>query len=259
MWSLAALIATLPDDAELLFCGDLINRGPSSAATLDLMMQLGPRARFVLGNHDLHFLATATGARKIGESDTFQDLLSSPKRDLYVEWLRQQPLALVQEVPLKAPHLLVHAGILPDWSIETAMALADEVSQQLRGDRWQTLLLEMYGNQPVRWSNDLAGYSRLRLIINVLTRTRLLHANGDLELRFNGGLRDKPAGTFAWFDYPSRRSASDVVMFGHWSALGLVLRPNIIALDTGCVWGNKLTAVELSTREVVQVDCLDKS
>jgi bis(5'-nucleosyl)-tetraphosphatase (symmetrical) len=260
--SLSALLAKIPEDAALLFCGDLINRGPRSKDALALMMELGPRAQFVLGNHDLHFLATACGARKPGKSDTLNDLLKSSKANLYIDWIRTQSLALSLSIQpsLALPpqrHLIVHAGVLPQWTADQTLALADEVCAVLRGQNWESMIRAMYSNQPNQWSDDLQGMDRLRLIINALTRTRFIYESGALELEGKEGPASPPAGTMPWFEHPKRRTAAEVLVFGHWSTLGLVNRSHLIGLDTGCVWGGKLSAMELETRRIVQVDYQD--
>ncbi len=260
--SLSALLTKIPEDAELVFCGDLINRGPRSLEALEVMMDLGPRAQFVLGNHDLHFLAAACGARKTSRSDTLDDLLKSEKVSLYIDWLRAQNLALslsIQSLQALAPqrHLIVHAGVLPQWTADQTLALADEVCAVLRSQAWESMIRAMYSNQPNQWCDDLQGMDRLRLIINALTRTRFVYENGALELDAKEGPASAPAGTLPWFDHPKRKTTEEVLVFGHWSTLGLVNRLRVIGLDTGCVWGGQLTAMELETRRIVQVDYRD--
>jgi bis(5'-nucleosyl)-tetraphosphatase (symmetrical) len=263
--SLSALLGKLPSDARLIFCGDLINRGPRSLETLDILMCLGTRAQFVLGNHDLHFLAAACGARKPSKSDTLKGLLKSPKMAMYVDWLRAQNLAISLEIQgsentaamQNRRHLVVHAGVVPQWGADQTLALADEVCKVLRGPDWQSTIRAMYSNQPNLWSDELKGMDRLRFIINVLTRTRYVFKSGALELESKEGPDSAPEGTLAWFDHPQRATAHEVLVFGHWSTLGLMNRSNLIGLDTGCVWGGKLTAIELETRQIVQVDYQD--
>ena len=234
--------------AQYIFVGDIVNRGPQSLETLRYLRNLGVRARMVLGNHDLHLLAAANGLRKSGRHDTLAAILQAPDRDDLLAWLRRQPLALVH-----ADHLVVHAGVLPQWSVAQTLALADEVSQTLQGPNWLDFLGHMYGNQPVRWDDALSGHERLRCIVNALTRVRLCMPDGGMILD-----DAKPAladGRMPWFDVPGRRSADATVVFGHWSSIGLQIRPNLIGLDTGCLWGGKLTAVRLEDRALFQVDC----
>jgi bis(5'-nucleosyl)-tetraphosphatase (symmetrical) len=260
--SLRALLAKTPQDSSLLFCGDLINRGPRSLETLDLMMDLGPRAHYVLGNHDLHFLAASCGARKTSKSDTLTGLLESRRVSTYVDWLRAQSLALSFPIQpatgeRKQTHLMIHAGVLPQWTTDQTLSLAQEVTTVLRSQHWESMIRVMYSNQPNLWSDDLKGMDRLRLIINALTRTRFVYDTGALELESKEGPASTPKGTVAWFDHQQRKTINDVLVFGHWSTLGLVNRPNLIGLDTGCVWGGKLTAMELETRRIIQVDYQD--
>lgn len=242
-------------EARILFVGDLINRGPESLAALRRMKALsehsGGRVDALLGNHDLHLLAVAAGVRRPSRSDTLDEILAAPDRDELVAWLRHRPLAMFVEA-----HLLVHAGVAPQWSAAQTMALAAEVEAALRGDDWAAFLAGMYGNQPDRWDDALEGMARLRCIVNFLTRTRLCWPDGRMD--FEHKESDKgPEGSALqpWFDLPQRRTAGVTVVFGHWSALGLVLRPNLVGLDSGCVWGGKLTAVCLDDRSLLQVDC----
>ena len=240
--------ATDGDAAQYIFVGDIVNRGPQSLETLRCLHRLGPRARMVLGNHDLHLLAAANGLRKSGRNDTLAPILQAPDRDDLLAWLRRQPLALVH-----ADHLVVHAGVLPQWSVAQTLALADEVSQVLQGPRWLDFLGHMYGNLPARWDDALTGHERLRCIVNALTRMRLCTPDGSMIL--DDAKPTLPDGRLPWFDVPGRRSADTTVVFGHWSALGLQMRPNLIGLDTGCLWGGKLTAARLEDRALFQIDC----
>lgn len=241
--------ATTPG-AHLVFVGDLVNRGPQSLATLRLIRSLGDRAQAVLGNHDLHLLAAAHGIRKLHRGDTLQEILDAPDRDELLDWLRQRPLALLEQ-----GHLFLHAGVLPQWSAAKTVALAQEVETVLRGPHWVDFLREMYGNQPLRWDDALQGNERLRCIVNALTRLRFCTEDGTMELAAKESTGISMPGYLPWFDVPQRQTQDVTVVYGHWSTLGLVLRPNLIGLDTGCVWGGKLTAVRLSDRLLLQVSC----
>jgi bis(5'-nucleosyl)-tetraphosphatase (symmetrical) len=237
--------------AKYLFAGDLVNRGPKSLASLRLIrdLQIAGRAESVLGNHDLHLLAVAHDIRKAHRSDTLDDILQAPDREELLDWLRHRPMAILQH-----QHLLVHAGIFPQWSAKQTIKLAHEVETQLRSEEWLDLLRNMYGNTPAQWHDDLQGYDRSRCIINALTRMRFCSADGVMDFDSKDGLDSAPKGFAPWFDLP-RASEKTPVVFGHWSTLGLILRDNLISLDTGCVWGGKLTAVALEDRDVVQINC----
>jgi len=243
-------IQTRTPDARLVFVGDAVNRGPQSLAMLRLVRELGDRAEMVLGNHDLHLLAVSIGIRRPGRGDTLDDILSAPDCAELLDWLRHRPLALRE-----GNCLMVHAGLLPQWTADQALSLAQEVEAALRGPHWQDFLRGMYGNEPARWDDSLRGADRLRCIVNALTRIRFCSADGTMDFHTKDGAAEAPAGFMPWFDVPGRRSADVTVVAGHWSTLGLVVRPDFIALDTGCVWGGKLTAVCLEDREIVQVDC----
>ncbi|GAB7543311.1 symmetrical bis(5'-nucleosyl)-tetraphosphatase [Cupriavidus sp. 8B] len=252
--SLLALTERLPSKAELRFVGDLINRGPASARTLRTVRQLGTRAESVLGNHDIHLLAVAAGVRKRGRSDTLDELLDAPDCAELVTWLRHRPLAIHEN-----GFLLVHAGVLPQWTAEQTMELAAEVEQELRGPNWQAFLADIFGNAANRWEAGLRGIERHRVVVNALTRLRFCSADGVMDLKAKDGPGSMPAGTMPWFDVPGRRTEDTTVVCGHWSTLGLLMRPNLMALDTGCVWGGKLTAARLAPdpaqRSLIQVDC----
>lgn len=237
-------------DERLWFCGDLVNRGPHSLQALQRIKSLGDRAVAVLGNHDLHLLATAVGARKPHRHDTLDPILRHPDRDSLLTWLRHRPL-----VHHEHGHLMVHAGVLPEWDLTTCLALAEEVQRVLRGPDWGDFLTVMYGNHPDRWDNSLAGDDRLRLIVNAFTRLRFLTPDGAMDFSIKEGADAAPAGYRPWFDMPGRRTEGIPIVFGHWSTLGLVLRPDLMALDTGCVWGGHLTALRLEDRAVFQVKC----
>ena len=242
-------------DARILFVGDLINRGPDSLAALRRMKALSEasdgRVEAVLGNHDLHLLAVAAGPRQSGRSDPLDEILAAPDRDALVQWLRHRPLAMFVDA-----HLLVHAGVAPQWDAHQTMALAGEVEAALRGDDWTDFLGAMYGNAPARWDDGLEGSERLRCIVNVLTRMRLCAPDGTMDFKHKeSGSAPDGTGLLPWFDLPGRKTRDVTVVFGHWSALGLVQRPNLIGLDSGCVWGGKLTAVCLDDRTLLQVDC----
>ena len=251
------LLARIADSANgpyrLLFAGDLINRGPDSLATLRLVHTLAQQglADSVLGNHDLHLLAVVNGIRPEHASDTLAGILAAPDRDELIDWLRHRPLALRRD-----GHLLVHAGLLPQWSVAKALLLADEVSAMLSGSSWIDFLRSMYGNEPAIWSDELHGADRLRCIVNAMTRLRFCTEDGRMDFKMKeSGSAPKGSGLMPWFDVPGRQSAGETVVFGHWSALGLMLKPRLIGLDSGCVWGGKLSAVCLEDRTLIQVDC----
>ena len=254
------LLRRIADDAggpaRIVFVGDLINRGPESLAALRHVFALSHHGgagtvEAVLGNHDLHLLAVACGARKASKSDTLDEILAAPERAQLLDWLRHRPLALMEQ-----GCLLVHAGVLPQWDAPRAMALAAEVEAVLRGPDWIGFLAQMYGNAPERWDDSLSGMARLRCIVNAFTRMRLCTAGGvmDFKEKESAGAPDG-SGLMPWFEVPGRRSAGTTVVFGHWSALGLLLRPELVGLDSGCVWGGRLSAICLNNRQLLQVDC----
>jgi bis(5'-nucleosyl)-tetraphosphatase (symmetrical) len=252
--ALDCLVERLPADTPLRFVGDLINRGPSSARTLHTVLAWGERAQTVLGNHDIHLLAVAAGVRKSGRSDTLDDILESPDRDELLHWLRHRPLAIEEN-----GFLLVHAGVLPQWTVDKTLELAREVEQRLQGPGWRDFVADIFGNAADRWHDGLRGIERHRVVINALTRLRFCTADGIMDFKTKEGLGKAPEGFMPWFDVPGRHTSDATVVCGHWSTLGLVMRPDLIALDTGCVWGGKLTAARLSPepneRAVIQVDC----
>ncbi|MFC4296630.1 symmetrical bis(5'-nucleosyl)-tetraphosphatase [Castellaniella hirudinis] len=237
-------------DTELWFAGDLVNRGPDSLGALRLIQSLGPRARAILGNHDLHLLAVVAGVRPPGKSDTFQDILSAPDAAELIDWLRHRPL-LVRD----RGHVMVHAGILPAWTLDQAQALAGEIETAIRRPDWHPAMHDLYGEEPLQWDDALQGPDRMRVIVNALTRMRVCHADdGRMNFRHKAGPHDNPE-LVPWFELPGRRDPAEPVVFGHWSALGLHIRPDAICLDTGCVWGRALTALRLRDHKIVQQDC----
>jgi bis(5'-nucleosyl)-tetraphosphatase (symmetrical) len=240
----------VPVQDKLWLVGDLVNRGPESLQVLRLVKSLGESAITVLGNHDLHLLAVAAGETELHRSDTLDEVLNAPDRDELLFWLRQQ--RLIYE---KDGYVLVHAGLLPQWNIKQATSLAREVESVLRSEDYVIFFQHMYGNSPKAWSDDLAGYKRLRVITNAFTRMRICTPQGEMEYKFKGEVENIPDGYLPWFDLPKRKSRDATIIFGHWSALGLKVTPNIIALDTGCLWGGPMTAIRLEDRKIFQVSC----
>ena len=239
-----------PGKDQLWLVGDLVNRGADSLSVLRLVKSMGDAAITVLGNHDLHLLAVAAGVAELHHSDTLDEILAAPDRDELLTWLRQQRMLHVQD-----NFVLLHAGLMPEWSVQQAQQLALEVEHALRGADYIHFLQKMYGNTPHQWNDNLKGDSRLRVITNALTRMRICNVQGEMQFKFKGEVSDVPEGYLPWFEIPQRSSAAATVVFGHWSALGLVVRPNVIALDTGCLWGGNLTAIRLQDRKLFQVKC----
>jgi bis(5'-nucleosyl)-tetraphosphatase (symmetrical) len=235
---------------KLWLVGDLVNRGPDSLQVLRLVKSLGDSAITVLGNHDLHLLAVAEGATELNRNDTLDEILNAPDRDELLHWLRNQRLLYAQD-----GYVLVHAGLLPQWNVVQAESLAREVEAALRGDDYATFLARMYGNAPHNWDDELTGYKRLRVIVNAFTRMRICTKEGEMEFKFKGEVQNIPTSYLPWFDVPKRASCDATVIFGHWSALGLLLRKNVIALDTGCLWGGPMSAIRLEDRQLFQVSC----
>lgn len=239
-----------PAQDRLWLVGDLVNRGAQSLEVLRFLRGLGEHAITVLGNHDLHLLVVAAGVRKPHRGDTLDALLAAPDRDELLDWLRHQRLMHVD-----AGYAMVHAGLLPQWSTAQALALAREVEAALQGPDHGEFLQQMYGNAPTQWREDLAGYDRLRVIVNAMTRLRLCTPEGVMEFSHKTGLEGTPDGYLPWFDVAGRASRDTPVLFGHWAALGLMLRPDVLGLDSGCVWGRRLTAIRLEDRRVFQCGC----
>lgn len=235
----------------LWLVGDLVNRGPHSLETLRFIRSLGDAAVTVLGNHDLYLLMVAEGVEKHrGKGDTLDEILDAPDRDELLDWLRRQRLCHVEQ-----GFCLIHAGLLPQWSVPQARALAVEVETQLQGDAYRETLKHMWGSEPAQWSDDLVGWDRMRVVVNAMTRMRFCSPDGVMEFKTKGEVKNAPAGYLPWFEVPGRRSADHVLVTGHWSALGLNIKPELLALDSGCLWGGHLTAVRLEDRQVFQVAC----
>ena len=243
---LLALIDFSTQRDRLWLVGDLVNRGPRSLQVLRLVRSLGDNVVCVLGNHDLHLLAVALAGAKQRRSDTLAEVLAANERDTLLEWLLHRPLAYHQ--PAAAPgapaDLLIHAGVVPQWDLAQTLELASEVEQALRHDP-QALLAHMYGDQPDRWRGSLRGIERLRFAVNVLTRMRFCTRAGRIDLKHKGPPGSAGDPWLPWFQAPSRATSDARLVFGHWSALGLYCRPGLLGLDTGCVWGGELTAVNL--------------
>jgi bis(5'-nucleosyl)-tetraphosphatase (symmetrical) len=249
-----------PSRDTLYLLGDMVNRGPDSAGVLRRLMRYGHAAQCILGNHDLHLLAVSVGARKLHRKDTLSELLTAPDCDMLLTWLRQQPLARLL-THRNHDYLLVHAGVLPAWTAHQCIALAGEVERVLHSTNWPDFLHRMYGNQPDHWDASWSGDDRLRVIVNALTRLRFCTASGQMEFSVTLGADAAPPGYLPWFDVPGRHTANVRVAFGHWSTLGWLGREDVISLDSGCVWGGRLTALRLddsqpsTTPQLIQVGC----
>ena len=231
-----------PSRDTLYLLGDLVNRGPDNAGVLRRLMALGSSAQCLLGNHDLHLLAVSRGVRKPNTQDTVQDILTAPDSAELLHWLRHQHMAMqVGQV------LMVHAGVLPQWTAKQTMTLAGEVEAVLRSDDWVQFMPQMYGGLPNVWRDDLAGADRLRVIVNALTRLRFCDAQGAMDFSVKEGADKAPAHLMPWFNVPSRLTADVRVAFGHWSTVHIDNRPDVICLDDGCVWGGCLSAAKLET------------
>jgi len=253
-------ISFSPSRDTLYLLGDLVNRGPDSAGVLRQLMRFGDAAQCMLGNHDLHLLATAFGARKPSRKDVLKGILEAPDRTAMLTWLRQQRMAMLLRHRGKR-YLMFHAGALPSWTCTKTLALASEVESLLRGPELPDFLHQMYSNTPARWDDALTGTDRLRVIVNALTRMRYCTAEGEMEFDFKEGLDKAPTGYMPWFEVPGRKTAQVTVAFGHWSTLGWLGRTDVLALDSGCVWGGHLSALKLNEgtdahpHELVQVQC----
>ena len=242
-----------PTADRLLIAGDLVNRGPQSVEVLRLLKSLGDRAACVLGNHDLALLAVAGGHQSPSDGDTHDSVLQASDREPLLDWLRHRPL-LHQEPAFNV--VMTHAGLPPQWTVDEAVGYAREVETVLQGPDYHRFLTEMYGNQPRRWQDDLTGIDRWRYITNAFTRMRFCEADGALALEYKGPPESAPNHLKPWFRWPHRRAGDVELVFGHWAALGLHREPGINALDSGCVWGGRLTALRLDPpMQVFSVDC----
>ena len=242
------LVGFSPREDRLWLVGDLVNRGPGSLAVLREVMALGDAAVTVLGNHDFHLLTIAAGHRKPHRSDTLDAILAAPDRDALVAWLTARPLVVAE-----GDFAMVHAGFLPSWTVATALALSAEVQAMLASGHAHEFLRVLYGDAPHRWSDGLAGFDRLRAVVNTCTRLRYCKADDTMEFTEKRGPAHVPAGFLPWFAHANRRSSGVTVLSGHWSTLELLLAPNVLMLDSGCIWGGPLTGVRLPDRRVYQV------
>ena len=243
-------IAFTPSRDQLYVLGDLVNRGPDSLGTLRRLRGFGASATCLLGNHDWHLLAVAAGVRPRHRSDTLDDILDAPDREAWLEWLRGRPMAVHAH-----GWLMLHAGVAPQWDLATTLALAGALEQALRTQPQREFLGTMFGNAPAHWNEVHSEEQRLRFTLNAMTRIRYVDANGALD--FASKEADAPPGLTAWFDAPGRRTTGTPIAFGHWASHGLIDRPELLGLDSGCVWGRQLSAarIEGTSREIFQVDC----
>ncbi|CAK7057654.1 symmetrical bis(5'-nucleosyl)-tetraphosphatase [Saezia sanguinis] len=239
---LLKLIDFSPSRDHLILLGDIVNRGPQSLETLEAVVQLGNAVTSLIGNHDTHLMGVAYGVRKVRRHDTLTPLLKSPYLWYYIDWLRHQHMALYQH-----GWLMVHAGVVPQWDLPQTLAYAHEVEAVLRSSDIKAFMQELFGNEPDRWSDTLTGIDRLRFIVNALTRIRFCKADGTLNFTIKGQATSPVPDLMPWFEVPGRKTENTPIAFGHWSVLGLINRPNLLALDTGCLWGGQLSAARIDT------------
>ncbi|PKM12687.1 MAG: diadenosine tetraphosphatase [Gammaproteobacteria bacterium HGW-Gammaproteobacteria-3] len=236
---------------QIWFAGDLVNRGPKSLETLRFVKSLGDAAITVLGNHDLHLLATAHAVRAERKKDSLSQVLEAPDRDELLDWLRQRPLLHYQN-----DFCLVHAGLPPQWDLVTAQSMARDVETVLKSPDYRVFLKRMYGNKPNIWSPNLTGVERQRFIVNCFTRMRYCDDNGRMDFNHSGAIGSQPKGLKPWFMLPNRKNADVRIVFGHWSTLGYYKGHNCYCIDSGCLWGGSLTALHLGeTIYRVSIDC----
>ena len=243
-------IAFDPEVDTLWFTGDLINRGPQSLKALRFVMQLGDRAITVLGNHDLHLLATAHDKREKNRKDTLDDILAADDLDDLLDWIRCLPLLHSDKT---CGYTLIHAGLPPQWDLDQSKRLAREVTDVLASDNYLAFLDHMYGDQPDHWQKDLDGWDRLRFIINAFTRMRYCTAKGVINLKEKGPPGSQQQGHTPWFTVEGRKTGHDRIIFGHWSTVHLgnirnFQKYNVYPLDTGCLWGGRLSALRLEDK-----------
>ncbi len=235
---------------KLWLVGDIVNRGPESLEMLRFVMQSGDAVIMVLGNHDLHLLMVNAGIARCHKGDTIQSILNAPDREELLFWLRNQQLFYYE-----GEYAMVHAGLLPVWSVAKAAQLAREVESALRRDDYQKIFSQLYGNEPNYWQDSWTGAVRMRVIINAMTRMRTCNPEGQMNFSYKGPLQTVPAGYMPWFDVPRRGSLDSIIICGHWSALGLYTTDRVVALDSGCVWNGQLSAMRLEDRKVFQIPC----
>ncbi len=240
-----------PQNDQLWFVGDLVNRGPHSLETLRFIKSLGDAAIAVLGNHDLHLLAVAHKHVPLREKDTLRPILQAKDSDELLYWLRHRPLLHYND-----DFCMMHAGLPPQWDFAMAKKMAAKVESELRGNQYIKFLKGMYGNLPDRWSNKLKAQEQLRFTVNCLTRMRFCDASGRLDFKYSGKPGSQPKHLIPWFDLPNRRNSHLKIIFGHWSALGYHQSNNCYAIDTGCLWGGQLTALNLDIHmQKTSIDC----
>lgn len=235
---------------RLWLVGDLVNRGPQSLEVLRYVKGLGDAATVVLGNHDLHLIMRGNGFGRSSREDTLDAVLAAGDCDELMQWLRSRPLFYQED-----EYAMVHAGLLPQWSIGRGRELGAEVQAALMATNYREFLANMWGSEPNAWRDDLRGWKRLRVIVNAMTRMRFCTPEGVMELRAKGPPDKAPTGYLPWFSVPQCASRTHTLIFGHWSALGFYQEPRLLALDSGCLWGGSLTAVRLEDRKVFQLPC----
>lgn len=239
---------------QLWIVGDMVNRGPDSLKVCQLIRSLKGSAISILGNHDIHLIVAANIPTVASASYTFSDILESPERDEIIDWMRNRPFLHRQD------HVaMIHAGMIPQWTLDQAEQLAKEAENAFKADNYQAMLPQLYGNCPDRWSEELTGIDRIRYIINVFTRLRFCKPDSTLDFQIKGEPDQARDGYLPWYDIKNRKTKDDLLITGHWSALGLRMKQNHLGIDTGACWGRALTAVRLGDRKVFQVEAVNKA
>ena len=242
-----------PAQDQLWFCGDLVNRGGESLETLRLVHSLRDQSVVVLGNHDLSLLAISERSeadqRRVNQD--LQRVLFAEDRDTLIDWLRLRPLLHSDRT---LGWMIVHAGLSPKWTTTHAEKHAREVEHRLHGEGRRKLLRNMYGDFPA-WTPALRGVERERAIINIFTRLRYCSTRGRIAFNEKGAPGTQVPGLYPWYEVPGRAERDLKIVCGHWSTLGLFIGHGVHVIDTGAVWGGRLTALQLDTDElrIVQV------
>ena len=250
------------DEDYLWLVGDLINRGPDSLKLLKHIYKIKERTHIVLGNHDLHFLACFYGQRKLAKADTISKLMQSKKSLKYAKFLMEQPLIFKKEIVFKNKSkkvIMVHAGIPPNLSLENCFDLNKEFQVALKKNP-KRILKKVFNNPFSKFSKKMSRIDRIIFFANALTRIRACNHKGEIDFNFKGRINEIPKKLNAWFNFEnSFISGNSQLIFGHWAAIkGKTKKKDIFGLDTGCVWGDKLTIMRLEDNKRFQIDRIKK-
>ncbi len=243
-----------PAKDKLWLAGDLVNRGEQSLEVLEYLYSIRESVVIVLGNHDIALIAAYYGIKK--SNKMIDPILQSPHVKKFIDWLRDQKFL---HVDYTLGYCMSHAGISPEFDLGMALEYSKRIEEKLKRDDVEIWLRKMFKHGIERFNRDASVIDIDRYIVSSFIRMRFCYKDHRLDFDQKGAptklLREQ--GLKPWFECESRKDIDLKIIFGHWSTLGYYQDDNVLALDTGCLWGGELTAARIDKEEVeiVSIDC----